>query len=357
MFNSDSRNSLAQKKLGLPPGSILHISNQKCTDTKIHLIRYNEHLLLEKDYDNLNEVILECTSDTVNWINLEGFGRIEIFEELATLLHIDKLVIEDILDPESRPKFEEYENYSFAIAKMLYVRPDVGLILHEQISFILKDNILITVQHEYGDVFDKIRERIRTFGGRIRTRKTDYLFYALMDIIVDQYFVVIEKFDDKIQDIEDKLFASPESKVIPEIRQMKKDIITMRQAAFPLREAVNAMIKTDTRIFDKKTVSFLKELYEHTIISIENIENSRELTSGLMDIYLSIINKKMANVSKVLTIIATIFIPLTFITSIYGMNFDVLPGKDEPSGFWILILFMTLITIGMLIWFRFKKWM
>lgn len=348
--------TLAERKFGLPPGSIINLGETMSQTTKIHLIQYNEKVLFEADYLDIEEALNACKEDCVNWLNVEGFANLSVFEKLGELKKVEKLTLEDILDPESRPKFEELDGYSLCVAKMMYCDHATELIFNEQISFLLFPGILITLQYEYGDVFDKIRERIRTFGGRIRLRKADYLHFALMDIMVDNYFIVIEKFDEKIQHIEDDLFRNPEKAIIPEIRRLKKDIILMRRAVYPLREAVGAMLKSDQKIFDKKNINFIKDLHEHTILAIENIENSRELTSGLMDIYISMINQKMSNISKVLTVIATIFIPLTFFTGVYGMNFEPLPGAVHPFGFWAMMIFLTVVFLAMVVYFRFKKW-
>lgn len=348
--------TLAERKFGLPPGSVVNICEKESVYTKINVITYSDSFYEEKEVASIESAIIGRDFNKVTWVNIEGFKEINVFEKLGELLNIDKLVLEDILDLDTRPKFEEFENYSFTSAKMLYVEKDTSLIFHEQVSFILHGNLLVTFQFEYGDVFEKIRERIRRSSGRVRLRKADYLLYALLDIIVDHYLVVIERFDERIRFLEDEILIDPERTVITEIRQMRKDNIMLRKAASPLREAVSVMLRSDTKSFDSSTKKYLRELSEHIVQANEGIEMSRELTSGLMDIYLSALNTKMGNVNKALTIIATIFLPLTFITGIYGMNFDILPGKENPFGFWNLMIFMGVLVVGMLIYFRYKKW-
>lgn len=317
---------------------------------------YTETFFDEKVVHTIEEAIVGRDSNKVTWVNIEGFKDITVFEKIGELLNIDKLVLEDILDLDTRPKFEEFDTYSFTSAKMLYIEKDTKLIFHEQVSFILSGNLLVTFQFEYGDVFEKIRNRIRTSSGRIRQRKADYLLYALLDIIVDHYLVVIERFDERVRLLEDEILIDPERTVITEIRRMRKDNIMLRKAASPMREAVSVMLRTDTKSFDSSTKKYLRELSEHIIQANEGIEMSRELTTGLMEVYLSALNTKMGNVSKALTVIATIFLPLTFITGVYGMNFDFLPGKEHPHGFWYLIGGMALLVIAMLMYFRYKKW-
>lgn len=350
------RPSLAERKFGLPPGSIVNICERESEHTKISVITYSESSLEEKVVDSIEEAIIGRDNNKVTWVNIEGFKDITVFEKIGELLSIDKLVLEDILDLDTRPKFEEFDNYSFTSVKMLYIEKDTSLIFHEQVSFILYGNLLVTFQFEYGDVFEKVRDRIRKSNGRVRIRKADYLLYALLDIIVDHYLVVLERFDERVRLLEDEILVDPERSVIPEVRQLRKDNIMLRKAAAPLREAVSVMLRSDTSSFDSSTKKYLRELSEHIIQANEGIEMSRELTTGLMEVYLSSLNTKMGNVSKALTVIATIFLPLTFITGIYGMNFDLLPGKENPAGFWNLMIFMCVLVVGMLVYFRYKKW-
>lgn len=348
--------SLAERKFGLPPGSIVNICERESEYTKINVMTYGADFFEEKTVASIEQAIIGRDNDKVTWVNIEGFKDIQVFEKIGELLSIDKLVLEDILDLDTRPKFEEFDTYSFTSVKMLYIEKDTSLIFHEQVSYILHGNLLISFQFEYGDVFEKVRERIRRPSGRIRYRKADYLLYALLDIIVDHYLVVVDRFDEHVRVLEDDILIDPERAAITEIRQLRKDNIMLRKAATPLREAVTTMLRTDTKSFDASTKKYLLELQEHTVQATEGIEMSRELTTGLMEVYLSALNTKMGNVSKALTVIATIFLPLTFITGVYGMNFEEMPGRFHPHGFWYLMAFMGLLVVGMLLYFRYKKW-
>ena len=351
------RPSLAERRFGLPPGSIVNICERESEHTRISVMTYSETFFEEtQQVDSIEKAIIGRDHHKVTWVNVEGFKDISVFEKIGELLNIDKLVLEDILDHDTRPKFEEFDHYSFTSVKMLYIEKDTSLIFHEQVSFILTDNLLVSFQFEYGDVFDKVRERIRKSGGRVRLRKADYLLYALLDIMVDHYFVVLERYDERVRMMEDDILEDPERSVIPEIRQLRKDNIMLRKAASPLRDAVSVMLRSDTRSFESSTKKYLRELSEHVVQTNEGIEMSRELTTGLMEVYLSALNTKMGNVNKALTVIATIFLPLTFITGLYGMNFEIMPGIDNPMGFWNMVGFMGLLLLCMVVYFRYKKW-
>lgn len=350
------RPSLAERRFGLPPGSIVNICDRESEHTRIAVMTYSENFFEETVVDSVEKALVGRDPNKVTWVNVEGFKDVSVFEKLGEMLGIEKLVLEDILDHDTRPKFEEYEGYSFTAVKMLYIEKDTSLIFHEQVSFILMGNLLVSFQFEYGDVFDKVRERIRKSGGRVRQRHADYLLYALLDIMVDHYFVVLERYDEHVRTLEDDVLEDPERSVINEIRQLRKDNIVLRKAASPLREAVSVMLRSDTRSFEASTKKYLRELSEHVLQANESIEISRELTSGLMETYLSALNTKMGNVNKALTVIATIFLPLTFITGIYGMNFEIMPGIKDPQGFWYMVVFMGLVVLGMVVYFRYKKW-
>lgn len=350
------RPSLAERRFGLPPGSIVNLCERESEFTKISVFSFSEGHCEEVEVDSIDKALIGRNEAHVTWVNIEGFKELSVFERLVDLLNIDRLVIEDVLDHDTRPKFEEFDRYAFSTLKMLYLEKDTSLIFHEQVSFILIGNTLISFQYEQGDVFEKVRERIRRASGRIRQRKADYLLYALIDVTIDHYFVVLDRYDDRIRTLEDEILEDPERSVIPEIRQLRKDHILLRKAALPLRESVSIMLRSDTDCFDSGTKKYIKELAEHVVQVNEAIEMSGELTTGLMEIYLSALNTKMGNVNKALTVIATIFLPLTFVTGIYGMNFKVLPGDDNPYGFWIMMGFMGVLFVGMIIYFRYKKW-
>lgn len=347
--------SFAAKKLGLPPGSIISISNDN-EPVKISYIRYLDDTLEEKTCSTIEEVYQFHKNGQIVWINVEGTSDLKLFESLIENFQIDRLVIEDILDSETRPKFEPFDNYSFTVAKMLYQEPRSEFTIEEHISFLLIDNMLFTFQFKHGDVFDKIRERIRNANGKIRSRKTDYLLYALLDIMVDNYFVVMDLLESNIMKAEESILVDPDKNDIGEIRRLKKEVMILRKAIIPLKEAVLLMRYNEDKIFDKRTHKYLSELQEHLHHCNENVENLRDMSNELMDIYISTSNTKLGNITKVLTIVSAVFIPLNLLAGIYGMNFENLPLKENPNGFYISILFMAIIAITLFLYFRFKKW-
>ena len=350
------RPTLAERKFGLPPGSIVDLHEAESEETELTVISYSDGFFNEGKVGSVEKVLVGRDPGKVYWVNVEGFKDLSVFEKISEFLQIDRLVLEDILDQQTRPKYEEFEGYTFITAKMLHFEKEFSVIFHEQVSFLLHGNLLFTFQQKEGDVFEKVRERLRKSGGRIRQRKADYLLYALLDIMVDNYFVVLEKYEENVRSLEDDILENPERSALSEIRRLRQENILIRQALVPLREAVGGMLRSETKAFDSSTRKFIRELYEHVVQVNEAAEITRELSTGLMEVYLSALNTKMGNVNKALTVIATIFLPLTFITGIYGMNFEILPGSGEPNGFWFIMGFMGLLFIGMIVYFRYKRW-
>lgn len=347
--------TFAARKLGLPPGTIISISNDN-EPIRISYIRYAEDFIEEKKCSSVDEVFQFHKNNQIVWINVEGTSDLTLFEKLVEQFQIDRLVVEDILDPETRPKFESFDTYSFTVGKMLYQEPKYKYTIEEHISFLLIDNLLFTFQFKHGDVFDKVRERIRTADGKIRTRKTDYLLYALLDIMVDNYFVVMDALEENIIKTEDSILSDPDKNDIGAIRRMKKESMILRKAIVPLKDAILLMRYNEAKVFEKRTHKYLGELQEHLQNCVENVEYLRDMANELMDIYISTSNTKLGNITKVLTIVSAVFIPLNSLAGIYGMNFDIIPFKTHPYGFHITIFSMILIAITLFLYFRFKKW-
>jgi len=347
--------TFAAKKLGLPPGTIISLSDDS-GPVRISCIKFSESSLSEQVCGSIEEVFaLRDNGETV-WINVEGTSDISVFEKIVEAYSIDRLVVEDILDCDTRPKFEVYEGYAFAVAKMLYREPSEGYVLEEHVSFLLIGNMLFTFQFKHGDVFDKVRDRIRSAGGRIRQRKSDYLMYALLDVMIDNYFWVLDLVEENIVSTEDSILSNADKESLGDIRRLKKEALLLRKAVFPLKEAIFLMVHSEEKVFEKRTLKYLKELYEHIVQVAENTENVRDMANGLMDVYISISNTRLGNITKVLTIVSAVFIPLNLLAGIYGMNFEVLPLREHPYGFTIVILFMVLIASVLFLYFRFKKW-
>lgn len=346
--------TFAAKKMGLPPGTIISLADDS-GPVRISYIKYSENTCSEALCGSIEEVFLLKDSGETVWVNVEGTSDISIFEKIVEAFGIDRLVVEDILDYDTRPRFEVYEGYAFVAAKMLYREPG-GYVLEEHVSFLLISNILFTFQFKHGDVFDKVRDRIRSAGGRIRLRKADYLLYALLDVMVDNYFWVLDLVEGNIVRTEDQILGSSGKESLGSIRRLKKETLLLRKAIFPLKEAIFLMLHTEEKVFEKRTLKYLKELHEHIVQVAENTENVRDMANGLMDVHISTSNTRLGNITKVLTIVSAVFIPLNLLAGIYGMNFEELPLKDHPYGFLIVIMSMILIASVLFLYFRFKKW-
>ena len=279
-----------------------------------------------------------------------------MIEKIGRKFNLHHLVLENIIQTGQRPKIEDFDEYIFFLIKMLYYAPTGGFIEEEQVSIILGKNYVISFQEKPGDVFDIIRERIRDPKYRIRKEGSDYLAYSLLDRIVDNYFVILETLGDTIEDTEKEVFSKSDGKTIRKIYSMKRKMIMVRKSIWPLREVVSSFIRSESPLISRSNYRFLNDLYDHIILLIDTIESFRDMVSGLLDIYLSSVSNKMNEVMKVLTIIATIFIPLTFIAGVYGMNFRNMPELYWPWAYFAVLGLMGVITIGMIIYFKRKKW-
>jgi magnesium transporter len=291
------------------------------------------------------------------WINVDGVHKLDYIENIGKLLKIHPLVLEDIMHTGQRPKMEDFEDYLFVVLKMFQYDEKENVTKTEQVSLILSSNYLISFQEEEGDVFDLIRERIRTDRGRIRKMGVDYLAYSLIDAIVDNYFMVLEKIGESIEDIEDELIKNPTTEVLQTIHSLKRELIFLRKSVWPLREVISKLERWESPIINKSIDIYLRDVYDHTIQVIDALETFRDMLSGMLDIYLTSVSNRMNEVMKVLTIIATIFIPLTLVAGIYGMNFKYMPELDASWGYPMVYVIMLTISAIMLVYFRRKKWL
>ena len=354
MTKTNSNNS---KKIGLAPGTIVYTGSKKDHQLFIDVFDYNKELIVEKELKSVTEAFSFENENTNTWINVNGLNHVDEIEKLGQHYKLHPLIIEDIASTKQRPKVDEYEDYLFIVLKMLYFDGNQDLKI-EHISFVLGPNYVLSFQETEGDVFDPIRERLRTGKGRARGLGADYLLYILMDAIVDNYFALIETFGDKIEDLEDKLFDNKtDENITSEIQTLKKEILKIRRAVYPLREVVNKLEKNENEFIQEKTHNYLRDLYDHIIQVSESIDIYREMIWGLMDMYMSTISNKMNEVMKVLTIMASIFIPLTFLAGIYGMNFENIPELKFKNGYFVLLGLMLVVFLGMLYYFRKRKWL
>lgn len=343
------------KKSGLPPGSLVHIGERKIEKTRITIIDYDQAQFQEEEVGSVEECFSFKDKPTVTWINIDGLHQTEITEKIGKHFNLHSLVLEDIVNTGQRPKMEDLGDYIFIVLKMFYYDKE-GEIESEQVSLILGPNFVISFQEREGDVFNPIRERIKATNGRIRKMGADYLVYSLMDAIVDNYFIILERLGEKIENMEEELLTNPTTETLQKIHRLKRDMILLRKSIWPLRELISDLKRAESPFIQESTGVYLRDVYDHTIQVIDTVETFRDMISGMLDIYLSSINNRMNEVMKVLTIIATIFIPLTFLAGIYGMNFRYMPELNWPWGYPIVLLVMTAVGISMMLYFRRKKW-
>ncbi|MBU1853322.1 MAG: magnesium/cobalt transporter CorA [Candidatus Omnitrophica bacterium] len=351
------------KVAGLLPGTLVHVGEKKTEHTKFTVIDYNETEFQEK----VLKKIEECTSfkekDSVSWINIDGIYEIDIIEKIGKQFNLHPLVLEDIVNTGQRPKIEDFDDYIFIVLKMISYNESKSEIESEQVSLILGPNFVISFQEREGDVFNSIRERIRNSKGRIRKMKSDYLAYTLLDAIIDNYFIIIEKLGERIEGMEDTLIKNSTPQTLQLIHSLKQDTIFLRKSVWPLREVINSLERSESKLIQESTDVFLRDIYDHTIQVIDSIETFRDTVSGMVDIYLSSVSNKMNEVMKLLTMIATIFIPITFVAGIYGMNFNPgvsawnMPELNWKYGYLCALGLMLIIALLMIAYFKRRKWM
>ena len=348
----------ASKKAGLPPGSIVFIGEKKTDQVVITLFDYDENQYQEKTLSNIEESFPLRDKPSVTWINIDGLQDVETIKKIDTHFGIHPLVLEDIVNTQQRPKIEDYGDYIFIVFKMLYRDTQGKEICYEHISLILGTNYVISFQEAPGaDTFDPIRERIRQNKGRIRKMGADYLAYALMDTVIDNYFLVLENVAEEVDRIEEKLMAAVRFDTFEKIHFLKRNMLFVRRAIWPLREVIGTLQRTESKIIRPETGLYWRDLYDHTVEVIDLVETFRDMLSGMLEIYLSSVNNRMNEVMKFLTIISTIFIPLTFIAGVYGMNFKYMPELETRYGYFITLGVMLLMSASMVLYFKRRKWL
>jgi magnesium transporter len=351
------------KSKGLQPGTVVFVGDKKAEKTRIRIIDYDISNIEEKEVTSIEDCFLFKDKPTITWINIDGLHEVDIIEKIGAHFGIHPLIMEDIANTGQRPKLETSDSYLFLVLKMLRCNSDDGKIRSEQFSFVVGKNFVISFQERVGDVFEPVRERIRKREPRVRFMNADYLAYTLVDAIVDGYFSVLETLGERIEGMEDILVNDPRPEHLETIHELKRELIIMRKAVWPLREVVGGLERLESALVKDSTRVYLRDLYEHTIQVIDTVETFRDMVSSLLDIYMSSISNKMNEVMKVLTIMATIFIPLGFLAGVYGMNFDTaaspfnLPELGLRFGypmFWGLVI---LIGGGLFTFFKRKGWL
>ena len=343
--------------VGSPPGALSSSHDLPVPPPIIQVITYNTHELQELTLPSIADIGSFLQESMVTWININSNRHVPTLEQLGARFNVHPLVLEDIAHIGQRPKIEDYGSYLFLVVKLLRLSDPDQQIEAEQVSLLLGAHYVITVQEHNGDIFTPIRERLRIGRGRIRSMKADYLLYALLDAVVDDYFLVLEDVGERIETIEEALVTDPSPAILTILHTLKRDMIFLRKSVWPLREVVSRLERGDSPLIQHTLNLYLRDVYDHTIQVIDAIETNRDLLSGMLDIYLSSVSNRMNEVMKVLTIIATIFIPLTLIVGIYGMNFTYMPELQHPWGYPMVYLTMAVVSVIMLIYFRRKRWL
>jgi len=347
-------------KTGLPPGSLVHVGEKHTGEPLLSLMIYNDQGVKEKTLTGIEELRsnLQEQAAGVTWLHIEGLHDIRLMEQMGDLYRLHPLTLEDILYTDQRPKMEDFGNYIYIVLKDFSLPPDMGgQLLPEQISVIFGPHFLISFQEKQNPLMEPIRERIRSARGRIRKAGADYLAYTIIDAIVDQYFILLEKLGESIESLEDQLVTQPGRDTLHAIQNIKREMLYLRKSVWPLREAVSALQRTDSPLMDTATDLYLKDVYDHTIQIIDTVETYRDMLSGMLDIYLSSVSNRLNEVMKVLTIIATIFMPLTFLAGVYGMNFKYMPELEWHWGYFMVWGIMISVALSMIRYFKRKKWL
>ncbi len=342
------------KKTGLPPGTLVHIGEKKPDKVAITAFNYAGTRCDERQ-DLSPDVLAPSTDESVTWVDIGGVHRMDILESFGKQFQLHPLLLEDIANTDQRPKLDDYENRLFLVMKMLSVT-DRHEIVVEQVSLVLGPNFVLSFQENGADVFTSVRDRLRGGKGRLRQTGADYLLYALIDAIVDQYFEVLEALSEKIEALQDLVVSDPKPETLHKIHNLKRQLLFLRRAVWPLREAANSLSRSECPLLQESTKIFFRDVYDHVIQIVDTIETLREMVSTSLDIYLSSISYRLNTVMKVLTIITTIFMPLTFIVGIYGMNFEHMPELKWEWGYPLVLGLMVTIVIAMLGFFKGKKW-
>ncbi len=344
-------------KVGLPPGTLIHIGERSTREVSVRVINYDRDRCEEKEIRGLEECFNFADSAGITWVNMEGLHDVELIRKLGECQGFHPLMLEDIVSTDQRPKLEDYDDYLFVVLKMLSSQ-GTGEIVTEQVSLVVGANFVISFQEGLdGDSFDPVRARIRSGKGRIRTMGADYLAYALIDAVVDGYFGVLERVGERIEELEEVVVSSPSSDTVRNIHGMKREMIMLRKALWPLREVIGALERRESPLISEPVTIYLRDVYDHTIQAIDAVEAYRDILSGLLDVYLSSLSNRMNEIMKFLTVVGTIFIPLTFIAGIYGMNFQDIPEYHWRWGYQICLVVMFAIAIAMLFYFKRKKWL
>lgn len=345
------------KKTGMPPGALVYLGDKPSSDSIIQSYRFNGDSYDERQTKSVAEALAPPREGEVLWLDVNGIHNIQVLESIGSAFGIHPLVLEDILNTAKRPKVEDFEQYLFVVLKVIHPNAHGHDFRSEQVSIILGKNFVISFQElEQHDAFMPVRERLKSNRGRIRKMGADYLAYALMDSVVDSYFGVLEVFGEHLEALERTAIESAAPDTLRRIHRTKQQTLQLRRAVWPVREIMSSILREESDLISKPVLVYLRDVYDHTVEVIDVLEGGRELAASLMEMYLSSLSNRLNSVMMVLTVITTIFMPLSFIAGVYGMNFKFMPELESPLGYPAVLLTMALIAIGMLAYFRSRKW-
>ena len=343
-------------KAGLPPGALIHIGERHTEKVNITLCEYTEAGFHQRQVNSLEGVRPPAESTKTLWIHIDGLQDIPILQQIGNIFGLHPLILEDILNTEQRPKREDHGDYLYIVLKR-FQQAEKEELVPEQISIVFGTNWLISLQEKEGRLFDPVRERIRNEKGRMRKSGVDYLAHALLDAIVDSYFVILDQFGEEIEDVEEALIGQPSPDTLRSIQSLKRGNLFLRKSIWPLREIVGALGRSDSSLIRESSFIYFRDVYDHVVQAIDTIETYRDMLSGMLDIYLSSISNRMNEIMKVLTLIATLFMPLTFLAGMYGMNFKYMPELEWRWGYFVLWGVMIVVAALMVLFFRRKRWL
>lgn len=344
------------RKAGLPPGILIAPSERKTDKIQVTVFDFNAEKLVEHQNASLQKCLQALQSSAVTWINICGIDDIQTIELIGRRFGLHPLLLEDIMSSGQRSKLDDYKDTLYIVVKMLTYNEEKQQVDDEQVSLVLGNNFLISFLESKNNIFSPIYDRLRPQNSRIRQKGADYLCYTLIDCLVDNYFLILEKVDGKMERLEEELIKLPTPKTLQKIQRTKREITLLRKSVWPMREVISNFRRIETPLIQDSTKLYIHDVYDHTIQAIDAIESFRDIAAGMLDIYLSNISQRMNEIMKVLTVITTIFVPLTFIASIYGMNFDNIPELHWQYGYYWVLSIMALVTLGMLFYFRRKDW-
>lgn len=343
-------------KIGAPPGALIHVGQRHLAQPKITCLLYTPHSLEVQTISPEAMLTWRCPTAGLAWIDVIGLHDTALMTRLGELFGIHPLAQEDILNTTQRPKLALFDNHIFLTLKSLKWQAQVGVLRPEQISLWLGDNFLISWQEQEPDDFVGIHQRLAHEGGMLRRLDTDYLAYTLLDGVVDHYFLAVEAIDERLTQLEENILVAPDSTLVASLYHIKRELVALRQAVWPLREVLGQLMRHETPLVTPATAPYWRDVYDHVVQVIELTETLRDVASGLLDIHLSNLSQRTNEVMRVLTIIATFFIPITFIASVYGMNFEFMPELHWPAAYPLVLLLMLAVSAALWVYFRRKKW-